>query len=360
MLAPSVTAHHTVEKPTDLAHRARSSAGATTSKSAPTDASTAAGQSSRCSPPSGTSASPSASTARPSARPRAGPPRPRRRCAPPPGSGVGTWAICRRTNAAASPPGSSRCRNRAPVAAGSVSRSTRKVRQSAAVDVPGHEVPAAAERHQPVRLDQPPRRLAARGRCSRTAAARRPGRPARSRSGPSASTVGPPPPTHAGHGVRPQRVDPAAQPRRHHLHHLGQRPHRRLLDAGHRAGRRRAQADRDGDRLLVVEQQRRQRGAGLQLVAAGDARGWRRPGSRARAAGRRRGAACARSPRAGRPARCPASSGGSAAATAAAASGRSVFDMSSTILTRNCGQNLTAIDSSVVRMTSDDDPHART
>jgi hypothetical protein len=62
---------------------------------------------------------------------------------------------------------------------------------------------------------------------------------------------------------------------------------------GHRAGRRRPQADRDGDRLLVVEQQRRHRRAGLQLVAAGDAAAGVDRDSRARAAGRRRGAACA-------------------------------------------------------------------
>ena len=38
-----------------------------------------------------------------------------------------------------------------------------------------------------------------------------------------------------------------------------------------RARGRRTQADRDRDRLLVLEQQRRQRAAGPQLVAAGDA-----------------------------------------------------------------------------------------
>nr|BFE76099.1 hypothetical protein GCM10020092_094000 [Actinoplanes digitatis] len=39
----------------------------------------------------------------------------------------------------------------------------------------------------------------------------------------------------------------------------------------HRARRRRTQADRDGDRLLVVEQQGRHRRTRLQLISAGDA-----------------------------------------------------------------------------------------
>ena len=48
---------------------------------------------------------------------------------------------------------------------------------------------------------------------------------------------------------------------------LGQRAQRGLLDPGHRAARRRAQADRHRHRLVVLEQQRRQVRAGLEPVA---------------------------------------------------------------------------------------------
>jgi hypothetical protein len=74
-----------------------------------------------------------------------------------------------------------------------------------------------------------------------------------------------------GHGRGAQRVDAAAQARGEDLLELGQRPDRGLLDPGHAGARRRAQADRDGDRLLLVEQQGRQRGARTEAVAAGDA-----------------------------------------------------------------------------------------
>ena len=59
--------------------------------------------------------------------------------------------------------------------------------------------------------------------------------------------------------------------RRQDLLELDQRAHRGLLDAGHRRARGGAQADRDRDRLVVVEQQRRHRGAGAKPVAAGRA-----------------------------------------------------------------------------------------
>ena len=49
--------------------------------------------------------------------------------------------------------GSGRSANRCPTERGSAIRSTRKVRQSAAVDVEGHQVPAATPVHQAVRLD---------------------------------------------------------------------------------------------------------------------------------------------------------------------------------------------------------------
>ena len=50
---------------------------------------------------------------------------------------------------------------------------------------------------------------------------------------------------------------------------LDERAHRGLLDPGHRRAGGGPQADRDRDRLVVVEQQRRHRRAGVQPVAAG-------------------------------------------------------------------------------------------
>lgn len=58
-----------------------------------------------------------------------------------------------------------------------------------------------------------------------------------------------------------------AQPRRHHLVHLDQRPQRRLADAGDTAARGQSQADRHRDRFVGIQQQRRQRDTRAQLVA---------------------------------------------------------------------------------------------
>jgi hypothetical protein len=55
---------------------------------------------------------------------------------------------------------------------------------------------------------------------------------------------------------------------RQHLLQLDQRTHRRLLDSGHGRSGGRAEPDRDRDRLIVVEQQRRHRGSGAKPVAA--------------------------------------------------------------------------------------------
>ena len=74
-------------------------------------------------------------------------------------------------------------------------------------------------------------------------------------------------PPGRGDGGDLERVDPAPQPRRHHLPHGVQRPRGRLLDPG-AAGRGELQRDGEGDGLLVVEQQRRQVGAGVEPVAA--------------------------------------------------------------------------------------------
>ena len=62
------------------------------------------------------------------------------------------------------------------------------------------------------------------------------------------------------------------QSRRQNLFELDEGTHGRLLDAGHRAAGGGAQPDRDGDRLLVVEQQRWELRAGTEPVA-GDAGG---------------------------------------------------------------------------------------
>jgi hypothetical protein len=77
-----------------------------------------------------------------------------------------------------------------------------------------------------------------------------------------------------GHGRRLQRVDAPAQVGGEHLLELDQRADGGLLDPGHRRAGRGAQADRDGDGLVVVQEQRRHRGSGVQPVAAG------RPGQR--------------------------------------------------------------------------------
>ena len=137
-----------------------------------------------------------------------------------------------------------------------------------AVAVVADEVPPATERDQPVRLDVPLGLAPPRARCRRSARGSSSRQPCASVVSVAASTVGPR--IGAGIGLRLQRVHPAAQPRRHQRQHLGERLDRGLLHALHRAGRRRTQADRDRDRLLVLEQQRRQRPARAQLVAAGD------------------------------------------------------------------------------------------
>ena len=67
----------------------------------------------------------------------------------------------------------------------------------------------------------------------------------------------------------PQRVDATAQVRRQDLLELDERADRRLLDPRHRGAGRGPQADRDRHRLVVVEQQRRHRRAGMQAVASG-------------------------------------------------------------------------------------------
>ena len=134
--------------------------------------------------------------------------------------------------------------------------------------VPAHEVPAASAVHQRVRFDVaaaggPVARLvreahalvvAARGG-EHGQALRVDGRSRRGERG----------------GGRAERLHAPPQVPGQHLLELHQRAHGGLLDPGHRRPRRRPQADRDRDRLVVVEQQRRHRRPGGQPVAAGRA-----------------------------------------------------------------------------------------
>ena len=69
-------------------------------------------------------------------------------------------------------------------------------------------------------------------------------------------------------GVVLEGAHPVAEPGGQHLLELGQGPHRGLVDAGHGADRRRPEADGDGDRLLVIEEERGELAPGGQLVAA--------------------------------------------------------------------------------------------
>ena len=135
-----------------------------------------------------------------------------------------------------------------------------------AAAVPGDQVPAAAEVDERVRLD-----LAARvgavaasvgeAKALGVAAGRGDHRQMLRVDG------------RAGDGGRdrrrPQSADTAAQVRRQDLLELDEGADRGLLDAGHGRPSGRAQPDRDRDRLVVVEQQRRHRGAGAKPVAAG-------------------------------------------------------------------------------------------
>ena len=135
-----------------------------------------------------------------------------------------------------------------------------------------------------------------------------------------------------------ERVDPRPQAWRQHLAERGECPVGSLLDPG--AGRGgRPQRDGDRDRLVVVEQQRRQLGPGVRA-------GSRRPDpsspgrrTRARGGGRRPGAPCARSPRAGSRAAARASPAVPAAARAARGAATSMpwFDHGP-----SSGQELTA------------------
>jgi hypothetical protein len=76
---------------------------------------------------------------------------------------------------------------------------------------------------------------------------------------------------HRWHRHRAQRLDPAPQPGRHHLHDLGERADRGVLDADDRTLGGRLQAHGEGHCLLVVDDERGQCGARCELVPAVDA-----------------------------------------------------------------------------------------
>jgi hypothetical protein len=132
--------------------------------------------------------------------------------------------------------------------------------------VAGDEVPPAARRYQPVRLDGP---LAPPAVAVAVVEADALVRARRLRDGHEHVRCD----RRRGIGAlqryqcRAQRCDARAQPGRQHLFELGQRRERGVVHALHRAAGRRAQADRDRDGLVVLEQQGRQRAPGTEPVA---------------------------------------------------------------------------------------------
>ena len=139
-------------------------------------------------------------------------------------------------------------------------RSTRKVRQSLAAGVPRDEVPAPAGVDEAVRLDEAARAACRRGRGRRTAAAR--GRGTRRRSPRACPGRRSGPVNAIGHGAeRTALTRRRSRAGRTCSSLASARTEVSSMPADPRA-RGGAQADRDGHRLLVVEQQRRQRRAG--------------------------------------------------------------------------------------------------
>jgi hypothetical protein len=70
-------------------------------------------------------------------------------------------------------------------------------------------------------------------------------------------------------GRRAQGADATAKVGRQDLLELDQRPHGGLVDTDHGGAGGSAEPDRDGDRLVVVQEQRRHRRPGAEPVAAG-------------------------------------------------------------------------------------------
>ncbi|GAA2561980.1 hypothetical protein GCM10010423_76000 [Streptomyces levis] len=164
--------------------------------------------------------------------------------------------------------------------AGDEARAVRRLRGDAVdaegapvlpVEVPGDQVPAAFGAHQPVRFDA----------AARLGAIVAPVREAEPFGVPAqvgelgehgrVDGGGQGAPEH-GHGDGVEGAHAAAQPVGQHLLQFGQGPYRGLADALDALAGGGAQADRHGDGLVVVEEQRRELGAGAQLVAAARAR----------------------------------------------------------------------------------------
>ena len=247
--------------------------------------------------------------------------------------------------------GSSRGRKRAPVRRGSVDAVEAEAAPVVAVQVVGHEVPAAAERDEPVRLGQPGRPVARLGGVAELEAlvvAAGLGE-----RGEDVGVEGRARVPRGRHGDRAQRLDPAAQARRHHLHHLRQRPDGGLLD---RRAPRPAPPPACRRPARRPPRRRRRAGAARPPRRAGSRpprRGGRRPGSRARGAGRRRAAACARDT----PSRSASSGPGQKRWVCSSESRRSVRELVLAMfpVCRQCGQKVTAGRPRVLLMTERDD-----
>ena len=193
------------------------------------------------------------------------------------------------------------------MAAGLVRRSTRNVRQSSRAAVPSEQVPAPAEVDERVRLDLAPGLGAVAAACRRSARPPPRGRPSRSRSGPAGRRSGRRP--GSDHGRRAERAPRvgAACAGSTCSSLTRARTEVSSIPVDRRAGGR-PQPDRDRDRLVVVEQQRRHRRPGRRAGSRRRARSATRPGSRARAVARCRGGRAHARPRAGRRARRPGQS----------------------------------------------------
>lgn len=139
-----------------------------------------------------------------------------------------------------------------------------------AIEVPAHEVPAAPRRDQVVRLHPPQRRLGGVAGCvveAQGLAVADRGRDGDEDVGSEVGAV-----AGATDGGDLERVEAAPQPRRQDLPDRGEGPARGLLEPGGDAGRR-AERQRHGQRLVVVEQERRELGPGGEAVAAVGAQG---------------------------------------------------------------------------------------
>ena len=145
----------------------------------------------------------------------------------------------------------------------------RKVRQSLAAAIPGDEIPAATVVDERVRLDLATAVGAGRGCGSRSEGARESRQAAAITVRCCGSTVGPE--TGSVERRRAQRADAAAQVRRQDLLELDEGAHGGFLDARDGCAGGGAKADRDRDRLVVIEQQRRHRASGAKPVTAGRA-----------------------------------------------------------------------------------------